>query len=66
MTQFSTFNVELFNSQLKPSMQNGTEQTNLSTNLIGSFNDATNFPHKLLIHKFKKFVKLLQMVHQLI
>ena len=51
MTQFDTFNVELPNSQLhkvKSTMKNGTELTNLSTNLFGSSNDETNFPHKLL------------------
>ena len=51
MTQFDTFNVELPNSQLhkvKSTMKNGTELTNLSTNLFGSSNDETNFRHKLL------------------
>ena len=51
MTQFDTFNVELPNSQLhnvKSTMKNGAELTNLSTNLFGSSNDETNFPHKLL------------------
>ena len=50
-------------------MKNGTEVTlNLSSKLIGNSNDETNFPHKLLltVHKFQRFVKLLQMFHQLI
>ena len=69
MTQYSTLNVKFSNSQLnrlKSPIQNRTEVTlNLSSNLIRSSND---FPHKLLllIHTISKFVKLLQMVHQLI
>ena len=32
-------------------MENGTEVTlNLSSNLIGNFNDETNFLHKLLLN----------------
>ena len=46
-------NVKLSNSQLnklKSAIKNGTEGTlKLSSNLIGSFNDETNFPHKLLL-----------------
>ena len=53
MTQYNTLNVKLSNSQLnklKSIIKNGTELTlNLSSNLIGSFNDETNFPHKLLL-----------------
>ena len=31
-------------------MKNGTEVTlNISSNLIGNFNDKTNFPNKLLL-----------------
>ena len=31
-------------------MKYGTEATlNLSSNVIGDFNDGTNFPHKLLL-----------------
>ena len=34
----------------KSAAKNGTELTlNLSSNLIGSSNDETNFPHKLLL-----------------
>ena len=55
MTQYNTLNVKLSNSQLnklKSEIKNGTEVTlNLSSNLIGSSNDETNFPHKLLLTK---------------
>ena len=51
MTQYNTLNAKLSNSK------NETEVTiNLLSNLIGNSNDEINFP--------KKFVKLLQMVHQ--
>ena len=69
MTQYNTLNVKFSNSQLnrlKSPIQKRTEVTlNLSSNLIRSANDC---PHKslLLIHTIPKFVKLLQMVHQLI
>ena len=53
MTQYNTLNVKSYNSQinkLKSSVKNGNEVTlNLSLNLIGSSNDETNFPHKLLL-----------------
>ena len=52
MTQYKTLNIKLFNSQLnklKSAIRNGTEVTlNLSSNMIGSSNDETNFPHNLL------------------
>ena len=68
MIHYNTLNVKLSNSQLnklKSKIKNGTEVTlNLSSNLIGNSNDETNF-HKLK-HNFRKFVKLLQIVHQLI
>ena len=52
MTKYNTLNVKLSNSQLnklKCGIQNGTEVTlNLLSNLIGSSNDETNFPRKLL------------------
>ena len=72
MTEYSTLSLWLSNLQLnklKSQIKNGTEVTlNISSNLIGNSNDKTNFPHTLLwlIHKFQKFVKLSQMVHQLI
>ena len=53
MTQHNTLNVKLLNSQLnklKSAIKNGTEVTlNLSSNLIGSSNDETNFLRKLLL-----------------
>ena len=53
MTQYNTLNVKLSNSQLnklKSGIKNGTEATlKLSSNLIGNFNDETNFSHKLLL-----------------
>ena len=52
MSQYNMLNVKLSNSRLnklKPTIKNGTKVTlNLSSNLIGSSNDKTNFPHKLL------------------
>ena len=46
-------NVKLSNSQLnklKSAIKNGTEVIlNLSSNMIGSSNDETDFPHKLLL-----------------
>ena len=37
-------------NKLNSASKNGTEATlNLSSNLIGSSNDETNFPHKLLL-----------------
>ena len=52
MTQYKTLKIKLFNSQLnklKSAIRNGTEVTlNLSSNMIGSSNDETNFPHNLL------------------
>ena len=53
MTQYSTLDVKLFISQLnnsKSAIKNGTEvNLYLSSNLIGNFNDGTNFPQKLLL-----------------
>ena len=53
MTWHNTLSVKLSNSQLinlKLAMQNETEVTlNLSSDLIGSSNDETNFPHKLVL-----------------
>ena len=51
--QYNNLNVKLSNSQhnkLKSAIKNATEVTlNISSNLIGSSNDETNFPHKLLL-----------------
>ena len=53
MTKYNTLNIKFSNSQfnkIKSAIKNGTEVTlNLSLNLIGSSNDETNFPHKLLL-----------------
>ena len=53
MTQYNTLNLKLSISQLnklKFRIKNITEVTlNLSSNSIGSSNDETNFPHKLLL-----------------
>ena len=55
MTQYSTLNVKLFNSQLdKSGIKNGTEVTlNLSSNVAGDSNNETNFLHKLLLTDIK-------------
>ena len=59
MSQYNTLKVKLPNSQLnklKSAIRNGTEVTlNLSSNLIGNSNDATNFPHKLLLTDISSF-----------
>ena len=53
MTQHSTLNVKLSNSQfnkLKSAIKNGTEVTsNLPSNLIGNSNDESNFSHKTFL-----------------
>ena len=72
MTQYNNLNVKLFNlelSKLKSGIKNGTEVTLiLLWNMIVNFNNETNVLHKyyLLIHKLQGFVKLLQIIHQLI
>ena len=54
MNQYNTLNVKFSNSQLnklKYSIKKRTEVTlNFSSNLIGSSNDETDFPHKLLLN----------------
>ena len=75
MTQYNTLNVKLSNSQLnklKSAIKNGTEVTlNLSSNLIGSSNDETNFTHKLFLTNTqilkicKAFAKLLHFLTQI-
>ena len=54
MTQYNTLNIKLSNSQLKikikSRIKNGINAIlNLSSSLIRSSNDETNFPHKLLL-----------------
>ena len=52
VTHYNTLKVKLSNSQLsklKYKIKNGTKVTlNLSSNLIGNYNDETNFPNKIL------------------
>ena len=53
MTQYSSLNIKLSNSQLnklKSAIKNETEVVlRLSSNMIGNSDDETNFPHKLLL-----------------
>ena len=50
MTQCITINLLNLQPKLKSAIKNGAEITlNLSSNLVGSSNDETNFPHKLLL-----------------
>ena len=53
MTQYSTLNVKLSNSQLNKSksrIKNDSPLTlNLSSNVVGDFNDETNFSCNLLL-----------------
>ena len=53
MTQYSSLNVKLSNSQLnklKSAIKNETDIVlRLSSNMIDSSGDNTNFPHKLLL-----------------
>ena len=53
MSHYNTLNLKLSHSQLnklKSGIKNGTEVTlTVSSNLIGSSNDKTNFPHKILL-----------------
>ena len=56
-------------NKLKFGIKNGTEITlKLSSNAAGDSNDENNFPYKLLLTntKFQSFIKLLQIIHQLI
>ena len=53
MTKYNALSLKLSNLQLielKPGMKNGNEVTsNLSSNLIATSNNETNFSHKLLL-----------------
>ena len=53
MMQNNSLNVKLSNSQLnklKSAIKNETEiDLRLSSNMIGNYDDETNFPHKLLL-----------------
>ena len=53
MTQYSSLNVKLSNSQLnklKSSIKNKTDVAlRISSNMVGNSNNNTNFPHELLL-----------------
>ena len=53
MTKYNTLNVKLSNLQLnklKSGIKNATQVTlNISSNVVGDSNVATNFPHTLLL-----------------
>ena len=53
MTQYSSLNVKLSNSQLnklKSSIKNETDVVlRISSNMVGNSNDKINFPHELLL-----------------
>ena len=72
MTQYNTLNVKLSNSQLnklKSVTKNETEVVlRLSSNMVGNFNDETNFIHKLLLtnRQVTNLRKVLQIIDQLI
>ena len=71
MAQYNTLNVKLSNLQLnkiKSGTKNGNEITvEILSNVIGDSNDGNNFSHNLfLIRMFWSFIKLLQIILQLI
>ena len=53
MTQYNSLNVKLSNSQLnklKSAIKNETDVVlRLSSNMVGNFDNNTNFPHELLL-----------------
>ena len=53
MTKYNILNVKLSNSRLnklKSGIKDGTEVTlNVYSNVIGDYNDETNFPHQFLL-----------------
>ena len=53
MTQYSSLNVKLSNSQLNKLKSSIKNETNvilrISSNMVGNSNDNTNFPHGLLL-----------------
>ena len=69
MTQYSTLNVKLSNSQLnklKSGVKTDTEVTlKLSSNIAADSNDENNFSHNLLLTN-TQVSKLLQIIPQLI
>ena len=71
MTHYNTLNAKLSNLQLnklESATKNENEVTlNLSSNLIKSSNDESNFPHKLLLTntQVSKIPKAFAKFHQL-
>ena len=67
MTQYSSLNVKLSNSQLnklKSALKNETDVVlRLSSNIIGD--NETNFPHNLLLTN-RRVTNLLQIIYHLI
>ena len=67
MTQYSSLNIKLSNSQLnklKSALKNETEVVlRLSSNIIGD--NETNFPHNLLLTN-RRVTNLLQIIYHLI
>ena len=67
MTQYSSLNVKLSDSQLdklKSAIKNETEVVlRLSSNMIG--NNESNFPHEVLLTNLQVLVKPLQIIYQL-
>ena len=55
MTEYNSLNVKLSNSQfnnLESAIKNETEiALRLSSNMIGNFDDKTNFPYELFLTK---------------
>ena len=73
MTKHDTLNEKSSNSQLnrlKLGIKNGAKVTlKILSNAVGDFDDEKKFLHKLLLtlmQKFQSFVKLLQIILQLI
>ena len=70
MTQYNSLNVKLSNSQLsklKSAIKNETTVVlRLSSNMIGTSDDNTNFPHKLLLNnrQVSSLRKVLLKTHQ--
>ena len=62
MTQYNTLNEKLSNSELdrsKSRIKNGTQLIiNLSSNVVGKYNNEANFPHKFFINKYTGFKDL--------
>ena len=72
MAEYNSFNLKLSNSQLnklKSAIKNKTDAVlRLSSNMIDSSDDETNFPHKLLLtnRQVANLCKSLLTTHRLI